>query len=75
MGVEGPYIRQDYVFEIVQRHGFIAIADTLCGPYKMQSPPGSSAGARPAEAVLLRPREAPASAEALQNWSRKFQAF
>ena len=28
----------DGKFEIVQRHGFIAIADTLCGPYKMQKP-------------------------------------
>ena len=24
--------------QIVQRHGLIAIADTLCGPYKMQTP-------------------------------------
>jgi MYXO-CTERM domain-containing protein len=30
--------RPDGKFEIVQRHGFIAIADTLCGPYKMQKP-------------------------------------
>ena len=30
--------RHDGKFEIVQRHGFIAIADTLCGPYKMQKP-------------------------------------
>jgi hypothetical protein len=30
--------RTDGKFEIVQRHGFIAIADTLCGPYKMQKP-------------------------------------
>ena len=30
--------RADGRFEIVQRHGFIAIADTLCGPYKMQKP-------------------------------------
>jgi len=30
--------RPDGRFEIVQRHGFIAIADTLCGPYKMQKP-------------------------------------
>ena len=30
--------RPDGKFEIVQRHGFIALADTLCGPYKMQKP-------------------------------------
>ncbi|HET9954830.1 MAG TPA: MYXO-CTERM sorting domain-containing protein [Polyangiaceae bacterium] len=30
--------RHDGKFEIVQRHGLIAIADTLCGPYKMQKP-------------------------------------
>lgn len=30
--------RHDGKFQIVQRHGFIAIADTLCGPYKMQKP-------------------------------------
>jgi MYXO-CTERM domain-containing protein len=30
--------RPDGKFEIVQRHGFIAIADTLCGPYLMQKP-------------------------------------
>ena len=30
--------RPDGRFEIVQRHGFIAIADTLCGPYRMQKP-------------------------------------
>lgn len=30
--------RPDGRFEVVQRHGFIAIADTLCGPYKMQKP-------------------------------------
>ena len=30
--------RHDGKFEIVQRHGFIALADTLCGPYKMQKP-------------------------------------
>jgi hypothetical protein len=30
--------RHDGKYEIVQRHGFIAIADTLCGPYKMQKP-------------------------------------
>ena len=30
--------RPDGKLEIVQRHGFIAIADTLCGPYKMQKP-------------------------------------
>jgi hypothetical protein len=30
--------RQDGTFEIVQRHGLIATADTLCGPYKMQKP-------------------------------------
>ena len=30
--------RPDGKFEIAQRHGFIAIADTLCGPYKMQKP-------------------------------------
>ena len=28
----------DGKFEIVQRHGFIAIADTVCGPYKVQKP-------------------------------------
>jgi len=30
--------RPDGKFEIVQRHGFIAIANTLCGPYQMQKP-------------------------------------
>jgi len=30
--------RHDGKFEIVQRHGLIAIADTLCGPYLMQKP-------------------------------------
>lgn len=30
--------RQDGKFEIVQRHGLIAVADTLCGPYLMQKP-------------------------------------
>ncbi|HEY2405257.1 MAG TPA: hypothetical protein VGI10_04605 [Polyangiaceae bacterium] len=30
--------RPDGKFEIVQRHGLIAIADTLCGPYLMQKP-------------------------------------
>ena len=30
--------RHDGKYEIVQRHGFIALADTLCGPYKMQKP-------------------------------------
>jgi hypothetical protein len=30
--------RHDGKFELVQRHGLIAIADTLCGPYKMQKP-------------------------------------
>jgi MYXO-CTERM domain-containing protein len=30
--------RPDGKFEIVQRHGFIALADTICGPYKMQKP-------------------------------------
>jgi len=30
--------RDDGRFEIVQRHGLIAIADTLCGPYLMQKP-------------------------------------
>jgi len=30
--------RTDGKFEIVQRHGFIAIANTLCGPYVMQKP-------------------------------------
>ena len=30
--------RTDGRFEIVQRHGLIAIADTLCGPYSMQKP-------------------------------------
>ena len=30
--------RHDGKFEIVQRHGSIAIADTLCGPYRMQKP-------------------------------------
>jgi len=30
--------RPDGKFEIVQRHGFIALADTLCGPYAMQKP-------------------------------------
>jgi MYXO-CTERM domain-containing protein len=31
-------VRHDGRFQIVQRHGLIAIADTLCGPYKMQKP-------------------------------------
>ena len=30
--------RHDGKFEIVQRHGLIGIADTLCGPYKLQKP-------------------------------------
>ena len=30
--------RHDGKFEIVQRHGHIGIADTLCGPYKLQKP-------------------------------------
>lgn len=30
--------RHDGKFEIVQRHGLIAISDTLCGPYKMEKP-------------------------------------
>ena len=30
--------RADGKFEIVQRHGFIAIANTICGPYLMQKP-------------------------------------
>ncbi len=30
--------RSDGRFEIVQRHGLIAISDTLCGPYLMQKP-------------------------------------
>jgi MYXO-CTERM domain-containing protein len=30
--------RHDGKFEIVQRHGLIALSDTLCGPYKMQKP-------------------------------------
>jgi hypothetical protein len=30
--------RHDGKFQIVQRHGLIAIADTLCGPYLMQKP-------------------------------------
>jgi hypothetical protein len=30
--------RNDGKFEIVQRHGLIAIADTICGPYLMQKP-------------------------------------
>jgi hypothetical protein len=30
--------RHDGRYEIAQRHGFIAIADTLCGPYRMQKP-------------------------------------
>ena len=30
--------RPDGKFEIVQRHGLIALADTLCGPYLMQKP-------------------------------------
>ena len=30
--------RHDGKFQIVQRHGLIAIADTLCGPYRMQKP-------------------------------------
>ena len=30
--------RHDGRFQIVQRHGLIAIADTLCGPYRMQKP-------------------------------------
>ena len=30
--------RHDGRYEIAQHHGFIAIADTLCGPYRMQKP-------------------------------------
>ncbi|HEX5074538.1 MAG TPA: hypothetical protein VFW03_15075, partial [Gemmatimonadaceae bacterium] len=30
--------RHDGKYEIVQRHGLIGIADTLCGPYKLQKP-------------------------------------
>jgi len=30
--------RHDGKFQIVQRHGLIAVSDTLCGPYKMQKP-------------------------------------
>jgi len=30
--------RHDGRYEIAQRHGFIAIANTLCGPYLMQKP-------------------------------------
>ncbi len=30
--------RHDGKFEIVQRHGHIGIADTLCGPYQLQKP-------------------------------------
>jgi MYXO-CTERM domain-containing protein len=30
--------RHDGKFQIVQRHGHIGIADTLCGPYKLQKP-------------------------------------
>ncbi len=30
--------RVDGKFEIVQRHGLIAVADSLCGPYLMQKP-------------------------------------
>ena len=30
--------RHDGKYQIVQRHGLIAIADTLCGPYRMQKP-------------------------------------
>jgi MYXO-CTERM domain-containing protein len=30
--------RDDGKFEIVQRHGLIGIADTLCGPYRLQKP-------------------------------------
>ncbi len=30
--------RDDGKFEIVQRHGLIAVADSLCGPYLMQKP-------------------------------------
>ena len=30
--------RHDGRYQIAQRHGFIAIADTLCGPYRMQKP-------------------------------------
>ncbi|HEX3852060.1 MAG TPA: hypothetical protein VHW01_13905 [Polyangiaceae bacterium] len=30
--------RDDGRFEIVQRHGLIAVADTVCGPYLMQKP-------------------------------------
>jgi hypothetical protein len=31
-------VRHDGRFQIVQRHGLIAISDTLCGPYLMQKP-------------------------------------
>jgi MYXO-CTERM domain-containing protein len=44
-GTDGHYdsnvsltARADGKFEIVQRHGLIAIADTLCGPYNVQKP-------------------------------------
>jgi hypothetical protein len=30
--------RHDGKYEIVQRHGLIGIADSLCGPYKLQKP-------------------------------------
>ena len=30
--------RHDGKYEIVQRHGLIGIADTLCGPYQLQKP-------------------------------------
>ena len=30
--------RHDGKYEIVQRHGLIGLADTLCGPYKLQKP-------------------------------------
>jgi len=30
--------RPDGKFELVQRHGLIAVADTICGPYQMQKP-------------------------------------
>jgi hypothetical protein len=44
-GTDGHYdsnvslvARHDGKFEIVQRHGLVALSDTLCGPYKMQKP-------------------------------------
>lgn len=37
--------RHDGKFEIVQRHGLIGVADSICGPYKLQKPTWTYAAA------------------------------